>query len=243
MIECHCICTCCSTQVFLLPDAAADEAIHCPFCGRRVTTRKLQPFCEAEWLACTDPLVLTQWEGPPATGRKVRLFACACCRLLWDRLAEPGSRVAVEVAERFADGLATEGELTAAYERALAISSRTDSWFDPATAAAQAVGGQPSSSHAARVVVSARGADRSRVLALFRDVIGNPFRPPAVRAFPAHVGGLARACYDAFPAVSEEYAVLGDALEELGETEAGTHCREPLHARGCHVLDWILGKA
>jgi hypothetical protein len=60
VLECHCVCNCCSTQVFLLPDTAADEMIRCPFCGRVVATLRLQPFDEARWLAGTDPLLLTQ---------------------------------------------------------------------------------------------------------------------------------------------------------------------------------------
>jgi hypothetical protein len=72
--------------------------------------------------------------------------------------------------------------------------------------------------------------------------LGNPWRPLPPRAFPAHVTGLARTIYAAFPAVSPEYAILADALEELGEADAAAHCRTGLHARGCHVVDWITGK-
>jgi hypothetical protein len=49
-----------------------------------------------------------------ATPRKFRLFCCACCRLVWDLLTLAHTREAVEVAERFADGLATEAERNAA---------------------------------------------------------------------------------------------------------------------------------
>jgi hypothetical protein len=77
---------------------------------------------------------------------------------------------------------------------------------------------------------------------LLRCLFGNPWRPLPPRAFPAHVLGLARSISDAFPAVSPEYAVLADALEELDEAEAAAHCRTELHAKGCHVSDWVLGK-
>jgi hypothetical protein len=79
--------------------------------------------------------------------------------------------------------------------------------------------------------------------AAIREVFGNPFQPLAPRSFPAHVEALAQSCYDAFPAVSGDYAVLADALEELGEEWAAQHCREARHYRGCHVLDWLHGWA
>jgi hypothetical protein len=77
---------------------------------------------------------------------------------------------------------------------------------------------------------------------LVRCLFGNPFRPLPQRALPPHVLGLAQAVYDAFPDVSPEYAILADALEELGENEAAAHCRQGFHARGCHVIDWVLDK-
>jgi hypothetical protein len=40
--------------------------------------------------------------------RKLRLIACAAARCLWKRMSEQELRNAVEVGERFADGLATE---------------------------------------------------------------------------------------------------------------------------------------
>ena len=43
--------------------------------------------------------------------------------------------------------------------------------------------------------------------------------------------------------MSEEFAVLADALEELGEAEAAAHCRTEMHAKGCFVLDWITGRS
>jgi hypothetical protein len=67
-----------------------------------------------EWQACKDPAALLSYLGGRISDRKLRLFACACCRRIWHLLPQPGSRLAVEAAERFADGQASKDELAQA---------------------------------------------------------------------------------------------------------------------------------
>ena len=66
---------------------------------------------EEQWLSVQNgPRFLLSVLGSKATNRKRRLFGCACCRRIWEHIWDERSRAAVELAERFADGLATVGE-------------------------------------------------------------------------------------------------------------------------------------
>jgi|SRR5579883_147568 len=70
---------------------------------------------EAEWLGIDPEPMLRSLRGE-ARDRKLRLFATACCRSIWHLLPNEAARTVVLVAERFADGLATEGQLGLAEE-------------------------------------------------------------------------------------------------------------------------------
>src|SRR5262245_27287266 len=74
---------------------------------------------EAEWLACEDtkPMLryligtdsqsvfqATSFPDARGSGRKLRLFACACYYRVDHLLPHPAARAAVEATERFADG-------------------------------------------------------------------------------------------------------------------------------------------
>ncbi len=66
----------------------------------------------SEWVTCADPTRMLDFlVAGPASNRKLRLFACACCRRIWHLLPEAVCRDAVALAERYADGLATDEEL------------------------------------------------------------------------------------------------------------------------------------
>jgi hypothetical protein len=172
--------------------------------------------------------------------RKLRLVGCGACRQVWHLLKNKRSRAAVEVAELFADGL-VDGKRLAVAE---AATQRYGVRYDPVACAAVWTA-SPKALEAAEYPLkelTLTHFQSDTACDLIRDVFGNPHRPLPARRFPAHVVGLAEACYGAFPAVSGDFLILSDALDELGEEQAAAHCREPLHVRGCHVLDWVCGR-
>jgi hypothetical protein len=66
---------------------------------------------EAEWLACTDPVLLLEFLQGKASDRKLRLYAVACFRGVWDSITNVSSQEAIQVLERYAEGQATAHEL------------------------------------------------------------------------------------------------------------------------------------
>jgi hypothetical protein len=188
--------------------------------------------------------------------RKPRLFACASARTNWDRLNDPRSKQAVEISERFADGMATLNDLSEARDAARdAVGAG-----DPEFAAYWASAGNgweaaweivPSALCAAmkalgRDVIPARQWLHCELL---RDIFGNPFRPVAVDPSwltwnHATVPAIARHIYD--DRAFHDMPILADALQDAGCTNDDLldHCRGPgPHVRGCWAVDLLLGKA
>ena len=208
---------------------------------------------EQEWLACTDPQPMLQFLGDRASDRKLRLFACACCRRMWNMFEDERSRKAVEAAEQYADGLATEQEREEVAEGAGAANRLT--YF--AAPAASAIGhdavraASGASQLSAAYAVDADSTDEAELVAqatLLRDIIGNTILRATVDASwlawnDGTVVKLAQAIYD--ERAFDRLPVLADALEEAGchDPDILAHCREPgEHVRGCWVVDLLSGK-
>jgi hypothetical protein len=67
---------------------------------------------EEEWLKSTDPgKMLEFFLGKRQYRRKLRLFAIACCRRIWDLLDELGKQAA-EIAERNVEGKSTQQDVS-----------------------------------------------------------------------------------------------------------------------------------
>jgi hypothetical protein len=80
---------------------------------------------EAEWLVCKDAdsmlYDLGAYNGKGFSVRKMRLFAAALCRRIEPLLRDEQSVRAVEVAERWADGEASDADLALAHLAAEAV--------------------------------------------------------------------------------------------------------------------------
>jgi hypothetical protein len=187
-----------------------------------------------------------------ASERKLRLFACACCRKVWHLLKNESSQRAVEEAERFAEGLVPLHELDPVYQAA-----DEDYWLktedgDESAGAWMALTMLHELHDALHHAIAPdlENPDLGQPV-LLRDIFGNPFRPVTIDStwLTSTVLSLAQAAYANrdLPAATlqpDRLGVLADALEEAGAGgEVVAHLRGPgPHVRGCFVLDLLLGK-
>ncbi|MFO0825533.1 MAG: hypothetical protein U0792_20835 [Gemmataceae bacterium] len=200
--------------------------------------------------------------------RKLRLFTCACCRLMWHNLVDSRSRRAVEVAERFADGLADVDELFEAREEAggphtqvrklveferLPIAEQVEQASALAAfRSALSEDGWPFAQHARDVIRDAIMVAKKQVFgpneegttvaltAFLHDIFGNPFRPVAFDPEwrTSTAVMLATQMYE-----SRDFSpmpILANALQDAGCDNADilNHCRD---ANGTHVRGcWVV---
>lgn len=100
---------------------------------------------ETDWSNCIDPAAMMVFVKGRPSDRKLRLFAVACCRRVWHLIPVAAAKTAVQVAERYADGTATEEERQAAWSSAYVLAETQrlegvdDSWEASDEAAAFAV--------------------------------------------------------------------------------------------------------
>jgi hypothetical protein len=241
-----------------------------------------EPMDEQQWLASADPQAMLRrlirgqdvWpinpydpvhsgRHPLASDRKLRLFACACCRQVWDRLTDPRSRRAVEVAEMYADeGEAVAKAMGKAWLYLDMEAPHEDGWVWAAGSCSDNLPRWLNDPMPARdrLVPPAAQAD------LLRCLFGNPFRDsqrlrslhhvegktyeftsPRLRSWLAWNNGTVPRLAEQIYADLDWAAlpVLADALEESGCVDADLlgHLRGPgPHAKGCWAIDLLLGK-
>jgi hypothetical protein len=202
---------------------------------------------EAEWLACTDPQSMLEYLRDKINDRKLRLFACACCRNSWHTLQRWHEfQAAIHMAEKYADGFATLGRLQLAHDRIRHYPLYKDATLVARCLALAAVSPLPMEAliKSPQALCGEAGACE-----LIRDIAGNPFRLTSVpRLALAWCDWtplkIAQVIYD--DRAFDRLPLLADALEDAGCTDADilSHCRTPGdHVRGCWVVDLLLGKS
>lgn len=228
---------------------------------------------EEDWLASGDPediyrpdpriqpdrmlqfLRVHQWAGKTKHGRrKLRLFACACCRRFWPSLSDE-SREALEIAERYADGEATRKDLGHAWQNTVREFGHGPRTADGIAGHVVESGAMVAAALVPTVCYSVVAStskqlhelwnEKFQQAAIIYDLSGNPFRKTADAAsqfaLVDSVRGLAEHIYRSrgFDDLSE----LGKELEQAGCTNADVleHCRQSEHFRGCWLVDVLRG--
>ncbi len=233
----------------------------------RIAEERLQD--EVTWLTSTgagDLLRLVR-SYRKVSQRKLRLLACAFCREV-EHMLSGAAQSALEVAEKFADGLAGLADLCRARRDARQAEKRLratagGAWVGSASRAARMATNENAEAAVVEALQSCEwalgdeaqtwgpGANGGDFVASIRDLFGNPFRPIAlgpVARTPTAVE-LARAAYEEreMPSgrlIPVRLAVLADALEEVGADQALLdHLRGPgPHYRGCFAVDLCLAR-
>jgi hypothetical protein len=208
---------------------------------------------EAEWFAAADPLLLLPAAERVASLRKLRLLMAGVCRRGWARYGMPAVNRAIDCAELYADGVATDSmvaELRGRIGTGWFWGIPAESLLCPAGQEVSAVRTfltvlQNSSPPQVTDGVSAATwaiRDRAARANLLRDVVGNPFRSGFDPEWlTSTVVQLAEQMYGSrdFSAMP----ILADALQDAACDDILAHCRGPgPHVRGCWVVDLVLGK-
>jgi hypothetical protein len=207
---------------------------------------------EAEWLACDDPMAMLSLLRDRTPDRKYRLYSCAACRSKWHWFdGDEGSRQAIEVAERYADGEASKAALakaTKALPRGGGVAlhvTLADGSSGALNVADVMVGEAVSECLGEDEHQDAKNAENTAQARLVRCIFGNPFRPVTIDPswLTPTVVSLATGIYQ--ERAFDRMPILADALQDAGCTneEVLSHCRGAgPHVRGCWVVDGVLGK-
>jgi hypothetical protein len=231
---------------------------------------------ETAWLQC-DNLALVMHGGlkalseqsvTPLSDRKLRHLMVANVESILRRYDNTPTREVIQTMERFAEGRMTCAKL----EKVLVAHAEDCTAFDvfgfpwsSADLREMSHRAVESSFHWVLHVFSPSSglanmhkekrddprlqSAQKMLIAILRDVLGNPFREP-LDLSPAVIGWndgalrkLAQTIYD--ERAFNRMPVLADALEDASCNNADilNHCRQPgEHVRGCWVVDLLLGK-
>src|SRR5262245_11867022 len=183
--------------------------------GRRGGRR---PMNEAQWLKATDYSAMISWLGERMTKRKKILFGCGTARQVWHLTTRRINRHAIETAERYADGQATEEEYRRVWQQLDWESAMYCEWHIVALTC-NGTYRSPSDDEGRLLGQFPQRRPRSQIdrewSDLVREVIGDPFRPVK---FEPH-WRTDRATRQLAEVIYREYRwqdlpILADALED-----------------------------
>jgi hypothetical protein len=221
-----------------------DERVRCGACDTFFPSggHLFGRFC---WKTTNDPdrvLAAARELDREPSMRKWRLLACAIGRTEYDWCRNPWFRDALDCAEKWAD----DGEPPRGTAECVEHFAHTSDW---SRGSREARGWVSLSRRMLREDPRPRPDDlpqwRALSASLLRDLLPDPFGHVAwnsewctstVRELAAHIYTARE--FDAMP-------ILADALQDAdcNDKRILNHCRvEKLHARGCWLLDAILGK-
>src|SRR5262249_47406727 len=140
---------------------------------------------EAEWNTCTDPEPMLEHlcssEPNKALDRKLRHFACACVRRVWDLLKDSRARTAIEVAERYAKGQVKVKDLDKAYSAACDAAEERGAAIDQTDPAEVTLAVLESGAHIDAAAMTAARDIRNGAVVAARLIAGTTFgRGPKV---------------------------------------------------------------
>jgi hypothetical protein len=205
---------------------------------------------EAEWLDCTHPRPMLEFLRGKVSERKLRLFACACCRRIEHFLTDEVDRKALDAAERYADGQLRDRSLQNWRRRAALarqpyringvwqlgllayyavtqtlVSAKDDAYLEVHSTVARVVADATLRSQVNPAWHAAFQAESAVLSDLLRDIVGNPFVPsPAMDLgwLQWHNGTAAGLASAIYDERRfQDLPILADALEDAGCTNTG----------------------
>ena len=225
---------------------------------------------EAEWRESTDPTPMLAFLRGKTSDRKLRLFACACCRRAWCHYRQEMETGDIDqnivTSEGFADGRVSNEEMQEARNNSGALGNVSaeasmydtliwivdENAFQAAMSGAESAAGYfamaatkelsytSPSAHEARV--HAAKAESSVQASLLRCIFGPlPFRPPTIE--PAWMTPTVTSLAQAIytDRAFDRLPVLADALEDAGCTDADV--LEHCRKPGVHALGcWVVDR-
>jgi hypothetical protein len=205
---------------------------------------------EADWNSGADPQRMLESLRGRGSGRKLSLSAVGCCRRSRLLMQDSRSRWAIEWTECLIEGLEGANDAPSEEEHFMAAAAHcmaTAMWAGDGTD-----GDIEATLQYARWVMeslSEGSQEKGDILqdhvALLRCIFDNPFRRANVESawLTSRINALAKAIYD--ERSFDRMPILADALEDAGcaNQDMLTHCRgQGPHARGCWVVDLLLGR-